>query len=185
MGSEWRPRLVLIGLFAVFFVPVITAVVVSAKFSSWIPFGTVNRGELIAPPLAIDGLTGGHSLSMQWVVLHATTADCARECVAALSAMRQARLALGKDADRLVRVLLLSDTSAIAQGSVASIGRRFPGLIVRRVGREIISQLPSPGHGTIYLADPEHRLILRYDRADPAGDIFKDLKRLLKVSSQR
>jgi hypothetical protein len=95
--------------------------------------------------------------------------------------MRQARLALGKDAERIERVWLLSDGEVPAPALL----REHEGLNVARVpDGTLLGELPASGNaaGYIYVVDPIGSLMLRFP-ADPDGRrMLRDLTRLLRAS---
>ena len=207
-----RARLVLAGLFALFFIPIFGAVVVAVVAPHWIPFGRVNYGELLRPAVAdaLQGMTpldGGEVFtrgpSQPWVIAHLGGAPCGESCEHALVQMRQARLALGKDAHRVERWWLL--TQRPGSEAVSRVLKEFPGL---RIGL-LREQSPILVHAAIpaavYMVDPMGFLVLKYAHsvsqatAAPALDttpatgtgsglgsaLRKDFKRLLKLSRQR
>ncbi len=189
-SGTWRPRVTLLALFALFFLPVLGAVVLQVLAPGWIPFGgTTNRGELVHPPVGA-GIEQVHFLDSAqprsgdavWILVHAGNAPCEVGCASALAAMRQARLALGKDAHRVARWWLV--TREPAAGSVAAVLQAFPGTRVGIVS-DVSALFADPsGTAPVQVVDPAGFLILRYRDADPAQALFKDLKRLLRVSGR-
>ncbi len=186
-----RGRLTLVSLFALFFLPVIAAIVSFAIDPGWTPFGTVNRGELLSPPrplvasgaVVIDGqLDLSSALDGHWVLLHTAPAACPDACRVALKAMRQARLALGKDANRVLRVWLVS--GAPDERATRDVLARFPGLVAAYANDALAAQFAESSRDAVYLLDPTGLLILRYGGENRASSMLKDLKRLLKVSKQ-
>lgn len=187
----WRARASLVALFALFFVPVLVSMVLVIAKPGWTPFGTINRGELIQPPLTLN-LSGGLAkedevplpklLAGKWVLAHLSPTVCGEDCNRALVAMRQARIALGKDADRVLRLWLVTDD--VAPVRMNGVLEEFPGLHAYRASLELAKQFPRPSHDALYVIDPAGLLILRYEGTESANDILKDMKRLLKISKQ-
>lgn len=155
----------------------------------WQPQSRTNYGELIAPrpisDLELRGIDGGSfrlsQLRGKWVLLQVDSADCRDACRKKLVYMRQARLALGKDAERVERVWLLDD-GAVPDPALL---RAHEGLrVVRASGGTLLDDLPASGSSTgyIYVVDPRGSVMLRFP-GDPDGRrMLKDLARLLRVS---
>jgi hypothetical protein len=117
----------------------------------------------------------------KWVLLHVDSGACGDACRKKLAYMRQARLALGSDAERVEGVWLLDD-SAVPSSALL---REHEGLkVLRASGRAFLSEFSPSGNpsGYIYLLDPLGTLMLRFPGDPDAGRMLKDLARLLKVS---
>jgi len=187
----WRARAILIGLFALFFVPIVVSMVLVISKPGWTPFGSINKGELIQPPIELSlagavGMEDGQPLSRSadghWMFAHVSMGECGEACERALVAMRQARLALGKDADRVERVWLM--TGDPTRVSMSRLLPAFPGLKPYGIAASAARRFPRASGDAIFVIDPAGLLILRYEGAESASDILKDMKRLLKISKQ-
>lgn len=155
----------------------------------WQPRSRANYGELVEPrPLSdpelrrLDGKAFQLSqLRGKWILLQVDSAGCGDRCRRKLVYMRQARLALGKDAERIERVWLLDD-AAVPDPALL---REHEGLyVVRARGSSLLGELPSSGNpaGYLFLVDPLGSLMLRFP-GDPDGRrMLKDLARLLRAS---
>lgn len=155
----------------------------------WQPQSRTNYGELVAPRSLSDPevrlLNGGpyrlSKLRGKWLLLQIDSAACGDACRSKLVTMRQARLALGKDAERVERVWLLADP-AVPDPALL---REHPGLVVARAPGDALSgDFPASGNptGYIFLIDPRGNLMLRFP-GDPDGrKMLKDLSRLLRAS---
>lgn len=155
----------------------------------WQPGSRSNYGELIAPRTLSDpelrrpdgGAFRLSQLRGKWVLLQVDSAACGEGCRKKLVYMRQARLALGKEADRIERVWLLADAAAPDPVLL----REHDGLKVARApGRAFLEELPSSGNPAeyIFVVDPQGSIMLRFP-GDPDGTrMLKDLARLLKAS---
>lgn len=155
----------------------------------WQPQSRTNYGELIEPRSLSDPelrrLDGGSfrlsQLRGKWVLLQIDSGACGDSCQKKLVYMRQARLALGKDAERIERVWLLDD-AAVPDPALL---REHEGLnAVRAIGGSLLEELPSSGNpaGYIFVVDPLGSLMLRFP-GDPDGrKMLKDLARLLRAS---
>ena len=179
------PRAKMLLVAAIFALPI------AASYLAWRlvePNATANYGELLLPPATITShpfeRPGGEpfrfeALRGRWVIVVSDTGACPQACAEKLVAVRQARLALGRDAGRVARVfvaddLVAPDPAAFAAHSGTEVVRTPAGL-----------SLP-PGatndRAHIYIVDPLGNVMMRWPgRPDPKR-MLQDLKRLLKAS---
>ena len=153
----------------------------------WQPSGHVNYGELLDPrpvpgsPLA--ALDGGAfsftSLKGAWVLVVAGNANCDERCRTDLVYLRQMRLALGKESERVQRVWMLTDDGSPPAGLLAE----HPGLLVVRArDSEVLRLLTPEAARQIHVVDPLGNLMMRFpDDPDPRR-MLKDIGRLLRHS---
>lgn len=173
-----RGRLALIGLAALFFVPLAVSFYLYF-YTDWRPSGGAQKGELISPPRPLPaGLPTG-----DWLIVHLGEGSCDESCRETLIKTRQVRLALDKDVNRVSRVFLRSSIPAIE----TALGDEHPDLLVRRTddeaGRALLAAFPAPpSSGRIYLVDPLGNLLMAYPADAPPRSILTDLERLLKLS---
>lgn len=182
-----RSRWVLIGVFAVFVLPVALAWVMNFGMD-WAPGATTNHGRLIQPPVPVhlagwrdaEGrIMGPQWIHGKWTLAYRIADECADDCYQALYTLRQVRLAQGKNIDRVQR-LLVADTASPAW--VAEVRRHYPGLVVvQPEAAGIGSEIPVPGR--VYLIDPLGNLMMEYGAGAAAGGMLKDLERLLRIST--
>jgi len=189
-----RSRLGLIGLAALFFVPLALSFYLYYG-TSWRPSGGAQHGELIDParPLPEVALTradGGPAdaglLRGDWHLVYLGDGACSTTCREALVKARQVRLALDRDVNRVSRVFLYT-------GSVPDTGylaAEHPDLVAASLddeaGRAVLSafpQDPSPqAAGHLYIVDPLGNLMMRYPADTAPRAILTDLERLLRLS---
>lgn len=201
-GSPTSPaphsgRGALLGLAALFFVPLLGAFWLYYA-GGWRPAGSTNHGELITParPLAAsplqrwdgtaatDGLLRG-----KWTLLYIDDGACATpQCRQALWTLRQTRLLLAEDMDRVQRVF-------VAEAGCCDreyLTHEHPGLIVLTppassptidAARAWIDGFPRiAGQPQVFIIDPLGNLMMRFDlRQNPKG-LKSDLEKLLKLS---
>lgn len=183
----WQARATLVALFALFMFPILGALVLNIVAPHWLPFGQVNRGVLVEPAVMAElgkvqpkdgGPVGPVDKEAVWTLVHVGRAPCDAICEQALVSIRQARLALGKDAKRVDRWWLVPGT--IGPDTVNEARELDRGL---RLG-VLNPDSPLSKESPIQLIDPAGYLILRYQDAGAATDVLKDMKRLLKISKQ-
>ena len=177
------PRLRLVLIASLFAAPI------AASFFAYFvlkPDPSANYGELLLPPASLAGRSyakadGGKAAfsesSERWTLATADGLRCDEGCAAKLHAMRQVRLALGRNASRVERVLFLPAApsadflaSAPVEGMSVLVAGRPPGAGVEY----------DPAH--IYLVDPHSNVMMRWPARPDMRRMLKDLERLLKAS---
>jgi hypothetical protein len=169
------------------------AAAVALYFSSgWRPGGGAEHGMLIDPPRPLpetpltnaDGSAApADALRSGWLLVFVEDEACAESCRAALIEMRQARLALDKDAGRVKRVLLHAGACC-----EPGFGADEPDLLVLAAagpaGAKLRARFPPAAGGEhgIYIVDPHGNLMMSYPASGAARGILKDLERLLRLS---
>lgn len=189
-----RSRLGLIGLAALFFVPLALSFYLYYG-TSWRPAGGAQHGELIDParPLpaaslqTADGMTTGEDfLRGEWHIVYVGKGDCDATCREALVRSRQVRLALDKDIARVGRVFLYEGPAPAPE----LLSAEHPDLIAASLAGEPGAALravftPSPGPAAtdyLYIVDPLGNLMMRYPPEATPRAILTDLERLLRLS---
>ena len=176
-----RAELVLIG--AGFALPIVASIL---AYCYWHPEASANYGELLLPPRTITaqplGLDGGgrfdfSGLLGRWVLTVSDSGSCLPACADKLIAMRQVRLALGRDAVRVTRVFVIDDLTPPDLEAL----RPFEGTIVALTPPGM--RLP-PGAANdrahIYLVDPHGNVMMRWAIPLDSRAMLRDLQRLLK-----
>ena len=192
-----RGRSKLLIIFAVFLGPLLGAFVWYYGFSgAFAPRGATNHAPLVSPviPLApfsnpgLDGLDGvpftAESLKHRWNVVHLLAAHCDEACQQALYHTRQTRLALGKDANRLQRILLSPSRDLLKR--LAAAHPDAIRLLLSETGLENqlapIAKRRNLGANDALLIDPLGNLMMMLPANLAPALLLKDLKHLLKIS---
>jgi hypothetical protein len=177
----FKKRLMLIALMSVFIVPLLLAGTLYANLN-WRPAGTTNSGSIIAQPLSDDSRLM-FSEKGRWTLLMPFPSECDLTCEADLFKLRQVREALGKYTERLDYAVLVSE----GLGCPLS-----PGLIERHTQMSVLAnqalwnELTETGlstRGDVLLIDPLGNLVMSYKSGFVAKGLYKDLKRVLKLSN--
>ncbi|MGI9311088.1 MAG: hypothetical protein ACR2P7_06105 [bacterium] len=195
-----RGRVQLAVVFAVFLVPLLAAFVLYYGLDgAFAPRARSNHAALIAPPIALqqfvnprardDNDTGNddtfdaEQIKRKWSVLHAVSDSCGDACARALYNTRQTRLALGKDGNRVQRIVLGQ------RAALERIGAEHPDAIqLLRSERGIERQLDplrrahGLGDDDALLIDPLGNIMMTIPATLDPALLLKDLKRLLKLS---
>lgn len=168
----------------------------------WYEGGQTNKGRLINPPVAFAALSArdeaGRALDAafadrHWWLLYVLPANCDGACRNRLFQMRQVRVALGKESDRLRQVVVV--TAPLAPATEALLRQEFSGFVriqgeSSRIDAAFGSATPVASRaGELYVMDPMGWIMLSYaPEADEkrsiekAEDVLKDLVKLLKAS---
>lgn len=180
------PRTKFLLMLAFFAAPMLAAWI---AYFGWHPDKHKNYGSLLpVTPLAnAQGklLSGAaynlDALKGKWVIVYVGSANCDVACSKQLYYMRQSRISLGKDQDRVERVWVVSD-AGMPQRSLVNL---HAGLRVWRPSQAIfINQFPAvrPAAPHLYLVDPLGNLMMRFPENTDPKSLIKDMKLLLKAS---
>mgnify|MGYP001004431180 CR=1 FL=1 len=183
------PKAKLAALLALFIVPTLASFVV---FYFLPPQKSNNYGTLIAPVVAlpierfarIDGVAGdtGDVLKGKWLLVTRTRGACEEACKQRLLAMKQARLILGRDQDRVVRVVLAEDGRAPDADTLQA----FAGTVwIDAKSSEWKDKLPAgtaASEERIYGVDPLNNAFIYYGASPDIKGMAKDLRQVLKAS---
>ncbi len=192
-----RQRRVLLGIAAIFLVPLSLAVYLYYGHPGLRPGETVNHGALVQPPrplpeLALPRFEAGDTqpnfLLHKWTFLYVGSGVCGERCRAALYETRQVRTALDKNMDRVQRVFMATGACCDAP----FLRREHPDLITVRAtaaATPLLRMLPGVsgakprGTGRVYVIDPHGNLMMTYaPNAKPKG-MLEDMQRLLQLSN--
>ena len=180
--SPRQKLLLLMGLFAV---PIVASVL-AYNLLHLAP--TANYGELLSPPASVTtqrfSTPAGAAfrfgdLAGRWVLVASDSGACEHRCREKLVAMRQLRLALGRNASRIERVFVVDDTRMPAAGAM----EEFPGMHLALTPPGLaIPAGAANDRAHIYLVDPNGNVMMRWPDPPDMRRMFKDLERLLKAS---
>ena len=184
-----RSRAILIFLFILFFLPMMGAWILY-KSGVNIFTGRVNHGQLINPPLTLTDISLKNNITHdKWAMIYVAPQQCEKICLDNLYKMRQIRLELNADEQRMQRVLITAQGQSI-NNLHSLLAHQYFGTIALQIPQNEINKLlaiiPQKNlamrQGGLYLADPLGNVMMVYAAdANPSG-IYKDLQRLLRVS---
>ncbi|HJO35020.1 MAG: SCO family protein [Pseudomonadota bacterium] len=187
-------KLLLLAL--VFFGPLAAAWLYYAGLDEGaLPGDRANRGVLIRParPIAATDLRtpdgealGAQALRGRWTLVYLDRGQCEQACEDHLYELRQVDTALGRESTRVAR-LYVSD-EAPDRDRRDYLQTYHPRLQVAMspadgAFRGYFESLPAAAEGAhIFVIDPLGNLMMTYGPDQPAKDVYKDLKRLLRIS---
>jgi len=150
------------------------------------PAGSTNNGELLDPIVNIEESLPGSpiltTMDTPWRLVYANEGGCDAACRDALHRLRQIRLMLGNDMDRVGRIFLHGESLP----DKVFLDDQHPGLITisdKGLGKLLEERRPKElPPGGIYLVDPLNNLIMYFSPEVIPGDMADDLKHLLELS---
>lgn len=185
--NQRRNRLVLLGLFALFFVPIALAMLLNA--SGVRPAPDRAKGELLQPPVDLRDATLARTdgtaypwnpAQRTWRIVALAPASCGAACAEVGRQLDVVWELFGKDADRADVLWLCPGATCSPPASTARIAtlrtlRDAPAL-------RAIAPADSPAGGVpVLVVDPYGFVVLRYPAGFDPADLRTDVARLLKV----
>ena len=168
----------------IFLIPILVLIASTLLFYvGFSPEGRTNNGQLIEPPidvakLKIQGVKNG--FPGRWTIIHVLNNPCQETCWSSLYKTRQVNIRLGRDATRVGRYLLISDSYNLSLQETARLAKEYPRLELFRIPEQ---NIPSEIIKDSYmLFDPLGNGILIYSPELPGGELLEDLKKVLKNS---
>lgn len=181
LARRGRRNMLLLAL--VFFGPLLIAALMYYGVLDFRPASTTNYGRLIEPPVVLDaGATEPTGMRGRWTLLVPVRGRCESACRDRLQEIRDVRLVLGAEADRVARVLVTDSVRPDNEWLAAE----QAGLVVVSPGADgwaplwdAMAELELPG---VYLVDPLGNVMMAYPPDPDQKLLLKDLKKLLKLS---
>lgn len=159
---------------------------------------TFSNGHLILPPISLQTLplensegkvVSDKTLKGEWLILYVEPGRCDQTCLDTLYKMRQVRTRLGKNMQRVQRVLLTLNKSDPALSEY--LNSLYNGTTHLQTTKTALSKflIKLPSHNTaitdgyLYIVDPLGNVMMSYHPDQSSNDIYADLKRLLTASN--
>lgn len=179
-----RVQLLLISL--VFFGPLILAAWLYLSGTGFQPEGRTNHGQLLEPLVNLGEALPGASIhehnAGHWLLVYSNTGICDAACEFSLLTLRQSRLMLGREMDRLGRVFLHGDTAP----DTVFLANEHAGLITLQDNN--FSKLldnkkpPELAAGGYFLIDPLGNLVMYFRPDIDPSEMVEDIDHLLELS---
>ena len=184
-----RSRLILLGLALVFLIPILVSwyLVLFSDFKKG-DEGT-QKGELISPVIPLGepevfNLKSKtiESINGKWTLLFFVENECNQLCEDKLYQLRQIRLALGKDRDKVDRLLVSKNKQQWSQYTNSFNGQKYTDPTSRDYNRLIkkFNDYAGLDLKATYLIDPYGFLMMKYPQDDNPMGTIKDIERLIK-----
>jgi len=192
------PRLTLILMVLAFVVPVGMAIVLHSIGEGYKTPTTTNWGNLVTPvrPMTDFSTTTVDNtkydrdmLNGKWTIFYIDSSSCNESCFNNLYTIRQTRLGMGGEKDRVQRLMLLLDDGKNDQ--LDKIKKEHKGMDIIRLDKATMAQvlkdfefdgLSAEKAQRIYFIDPLGNLMMHYESDINPRGVVKDLERLLKYS---
>lgn len=144
----------------------------------------------LPPALKLTNLQGqpvlAESLKGQWLLTLVQDSSCDASCEKRLFAQRQLREMLGKERDKVDKLLLLPDDAPLRPELAAALAQGVPVTVLRAPREELQAWLkPGQGHALqehFFLIDPMGRWMLRWPVAPDPSKLKRDLDRLIRAN---
>ena len=179
-----KGRVQFLVIAAVFFGPLLFAVWLYYQGGALQPEARVNHGMLLEPIVNLADEVPASSILEErlWLLVYVDNASCDEGCEQALYTLRQSRLMLGREMDRLQRVFLHGDEPP----DNLLLADEHEGLITLQDDalRSVLDNKKPEvlAAGGYYLIDPHGNLVMYFSPDVVPRDMVDDIKRLLKLS---
>lgn len=186
-----KGRIVFLAIVAIFVIPFVGANYFYKKAQDGQLWGTTNNGILIQPAKPLGEIAAiqadGETFTLKdlrgkWTMLYVATQGCEQDCKQTIFYMRHIWALLNKESHRVKRLLIVDESS---KAQLADFLINYPEMmVVTDVGLSLQKQLPADisEEPVIYLVDPIGNVMMAFPQSLDAAKIFKDLKKLLKIS---
>jgi hypothetical protein len=150
------------------------------------PSGRTNHGEILDPITNLRESMPDSALADlaedNWLLVYANVDECTADCRDALYVLRQSRLMLGNDMQRLLRVFLRGP----APPDRVFIEEQHPGLAMiedPELNELLEARRPQEmSPGGFFLVDPLGNLVMYFPPEIDPGDMVEDIQHLLDLS---
>lgn len=181
-----KGRLQFLFIALVFLGPLMAAAWLYFSGGDYAPEGRSNHGTLLEPVVNLRDALPDHSTASllygDWLLIYAHPGECGATCRDALYTLRQSRLMLGKEMDRVARVFLHGDTPPdtvfIETAHAGLITLAEPDLMGLLENKKP-ADLPGGGY---YLVDPLGNLVMYFEPDIDPYDMVDDIGHLLQLS---
>lgn len=163
-------------------------------------WGTSNKGVLVTPMIALQdvnlALQDGQTLTLkeietQWTLLYLMPAECNAACREDIFHMRQVHVSVHKDFSRVQRLLVLNDPEQLQAEN--EFLQHYDDMLLALsddASQPLATQITMPENesltastqGHIFIIDPQANVMMVYEQGVDPEKLFKDLKKLLRMS---
>lgn len=179
-------RVYLLLIAAVFFGPLLLAAWLYYSGYFVQPDSRANNGTLLEPIVNLEDRLPASPLhdvrDDKWQLLYEFSGPCEDDCRNGLYTIRQVRLMLGREMDRVGRIFL-HDDSPLDTLFLDSEHQGLTTLEEPALKAFLHSKTPAElDEGGYYLIDPQGNLVLYFEPGLNPRDVVDDIKRLLRLS---
>ena len=175
----------------IFTVPFVISYYLSKDYHAGRELQTSNYGSFINPIVELSQSTfddySGENFNVnqhltKWSLIYRMPKNCSQMCSDEIYLIRQVNIALGKDMNRLERVIVLNQT--IPSSEIDDLVIKYPkAIVVKNNSSTFINEINKiTDRYVLLLTDPLGNVILGYDEGFEGKKLLKDIKKLLKLS---
>ena len=189
VNKKSKARIILLGVALIFIIPIFVSwyLVFFTDFKK--EDGGTQKGKIISPVISLGELEvyginndAVSSINDKWTLVFFVESECNQFCEDKLYEVRQIRLALGKDRDKVDRLLVSRKIQSWETFSDSFNGQKYIDPKSKDYDRLVkkFEEYPKFDTRGTYLIDPFGFLMMKYKfDANPMGTI-KDIERLIK-----
>ena len=191
LSQKNKGKLTLIGIFLLFFIPIITSWYLVFYTDFMYDAQGIQHGKLISPVISIGAIKAKEISTMdevviekKWVLVFIQNNLCNEFCKERLYQVRQIRLALGEDRDKVDRLVIFNQINDLNELKDSYSGQKFidqsfmnyQGLVKK------FNDSYADKKNPIFLLDPYGFLMMQYPEGTEPKGIIKDIERLIRNS---
>jgi cytochrome oxidase Cu insertion factor (SCO1/SenC/PrrC family) len=191
LSQKNKGKLTLIGIFLLFFIPIITSWYLVFYTDFMHDAQGIQHGKLISPVISIGAIKAKEISTMdevviekKWVLVFIQNNLCNEFCKERLYQVRQIRLALGEDRDKVDRLVIFNQINDLNELKDSYSGQKFidqsfmnyQGLVKK------FNDSYADKKNPIFLLDPYGFLMMQYPEGTEPKGIIKDIERLIRNS---
>lgn len=183
-----KSKMTLIALFALFFTPMLVAVLLHSQWVDWRAAPEKAHGELVSPvvPLGEFDLQDASgdardldSLQGRWQLVYIAPRQCLSDCLETAGLMHNIRLAQDRRVSEVGLIMLgTGDIDPTAEERIDALDGSWL-IFDGDAGDRLIDRFPDPAPGAFYIVDPEANIMERFAPGADLNGVRKDLDRLL------
>ena len=170
----------LLTIIMIAFVPIFIAYILFFYFPALAPEGTTNRGQLISPPLEGQAISEALANQQSWVLIQTIGDQCDASCEELLYLSRQVTAGLGKDANRVKRVVV--GAADISDELRALLDAEHVDVQVIQANTATLDSV-TVERPVLFLMDPNANIMMYFSLDQAGKPMLRDLKHLLKISN--
>lgn len=191
LSQKNKGKLTLIGIFLLFFIPIIISWYLVFYTDFMHDAQGIQHGKLISPVISIGAIKAKEISTMdevviekKWVLVFIQNNLCNEFCKERLYQVRQIRLALGEDRDKVDRLVIFNQINDLNELKDSYSGQKFidqsfmnyQGLVKK------FNDSYADKKNPIFLLDPYGFLMMQYPEGTEPKGIIKDIERLIRNS---
>lgn len=188
MSQQRKGRLLLIGLFAIFMLPIGIALALQTPLMHWEPAETRNFGTLIQPPKLVLDVLGGiedpkdsmDESGENWTLLFVPGRRCEQACIEAMDLLTRVRETQGREIKRVRLVTVIDPTDSFDPEKAPKQMRILRAPDAAAMGSLLLTLGKTSEDAGLFIVDPSYFAMMRYTAPVDGTAVRKDLGHLLR-----